>query len=404
MALPFSLGTMADTLLSGLDHHLGSGVTPNGNQRMPFNMCRSHLESMQSTTCPSSCAKPGHDLSHGAHALELVWLGVAAAILHLVVLVALEGSSCCSGSVGWVADACELLGGLFQGLGVGGGEHGRPGVLTQLVAQGDHIISGGNYLCAHGPAFGVINGLFALHPVILFDEHGEHLTADLVKVVAPGTLASLASFVLAAYIRKVRGQGEQHGGGQQVVAPVVCRPLKFGVEFEELLYHGARCRFSAVRHALLDQSLTLVGSLGDASVVVLDPMQVLDVRPNAMRVVVIVAAQPVLERGVGDVDHENGKGVLVAGLDGLLHACLLISRSHLLVIQLLGMLTSYSRMELVVEEDGVQFVLVEVQNVLDVALELEKLGPAVVGGLLGNSILEVIGHDAVDVRVYAARW
>eukprot|EP00965_Chrysotila_dentata_P149776 4945881-Pleurochrysis_carterae.AAC.2 len=89
-----------------------------------------------------------HHLSLDAHALELVRLAVAAALLHLVVLVALEGGSCCSGSVGWVADECELLGGLTQGqfasgndfyvalaamrhvalvagLGVGGGAHGR---------------------------------------------------------------------------------------------------------------------------------------------------------------------------------------------------------------------------------------------------------------------------------------
>eukprot|EP00965_Chrysotila_dentata_P021792 721874-Pleurochrysis_carterae.AAC.1 len=63
-------------------------------------------------------------------------------------------------------------------------------------------------------------------------------------------------------------------------------------------------------------------------------------------------------------------------------------------------------MELVVEEDGVQLVLVEVQNVLEVALlELEKLGPALVGELLGDSMLGVVGHDNVlDVGVDATRW
>eukprot|EP00965_Chrysotila_dentata_P263205 6214783-Pleurochrysis_carterae.AAC.6 len=61
---------------------------------------------------------------------------------------------------------------------------------------------------------------------------------------------------------------------------------------------------------------------------------------------------------VGNVDHEDGKGVLAAGLDELLHERLLVSSGHLLVVELLGiMLSSYSRMELVVEEDGVQLVL-----------------------------------------------
>eukprot|EP00965_Chrysotila_dentata_P261696 6214343-Pleurochrysis_carterae.AAC.1 len=48
-----------DTLLSGLDRHVGLGVTPNGNHCMSLNMCWSPLESMCGTTCPSSCAKPG---------------------------------------------------------------------------------------------------------------------------------------------------------------------------------------------------------------------------------------------------------------------------------------------------------------------------------------------------------
>eukprot|EP00965_Chrysotila_dentata_P051326 1702028-Pleurochrysis_carterae.AAC.1 len=93
---------------------------------------------------------------------------------------------------------------------------------------------------------------------------------------------------------------------------------------------------------------------------------VIDVHPSPMRVVIIVATQPVFEGGIGNVDHEDVKGVLVAGLNELLHARLLVNRSgHLLVVELLGMLTSYSSMELVVEKDGVQLVLVEVQNVLE---------------------------------------
>jgi len=51
-------------------------------------------------------------------------------------------------------------------------------------------------------------------------------------------------------------------------------------------------------------------------------------------------------------------------------------------------------MELVVEEDGVQLELVEVQDVLQVALELKELSPALVDELLGDSILGVVGHDA----------
>eukprot|EP00965_Chrysotila_dentata_P172185 5682287-Pleurochrysis_carterae.AAC.1 len=49
--------------------------------------------------------------------------------------------------------------------------------------------------------------------------------------------------------------------------------------------------------------------LGDAGVIVLDLVQVmLDVSPSAVRVDVVVIAKPVLEGGVGDVDHEDGKG------------------------------------------------------------------------------------------------
>eukprot|EP00965_Chrysotila_dentata_P073980 2442727-Pleurochrysis_carterae.AAC.1 len=62
------------------------------------------------------------------------------------------------------------------------------------------------------------------------------------------------------------------------------------------------------------------------------------------------------------------------------------------------MLATDSRMELVVEKDDVQLELVEVQDVLKVALELEELSPALVGELLNNSILGVIGHDAVVVK------
>eukprot|EP00965_Chrysotila_dentata_P197796 6178405-Pleurochrysis_carterae.AAC.1 len=61
-------------------------------------------------------------------------------------------------------------------------------------------------------------------------------------------------------------------------------------------------------------------------------------------------------------------------------------------------------MELAVEGNGVQLVLVEVQNVLEVALELKEFGPALVSELLGDSVLGVVGHDDVDVSVDAARW
>eukprot|EP00965_Chrysotila_dentata_P202704 6181256-Pleurochrysis_carterae.AAC.5 len=61
-------------------------------------------------------------------------------------------------------------------------------------------------------------------------------------------------------------------------------------------------------------------------------------------------------------------------------------------------------MELVVEVSGAQLVLVEVQNVLEVALELQELGPALVCELLCDRILEVVGFDGVDVSVDAARW
>eukprot|EP00965_Chrysotila_dentata_P128443 4246755-Pleurochrysis_carterae.AAC.2 len=46
----------------------------------------------------------------------------------------------------------------------------------------------------------------------------------------------------------------------------------------------------------------------------------------------------------------------------------------------------------------------EVQKVLEVALELEEFGSALVCKLLGDSILRVVGHDDVDISVYAARW
>eukprot|EP00965_Chrysotila_dentata_P257287 6212839-Pleurochrysis_carterae.AAC.5 len=48
--------------------------------------------------------------------------------------------------------------------------------------------------------------------------------------------------IAVLYVRRpVRGQGIQEGGGQQVVAPMMCRPLELGVELEELLhYHAAR--------------------------------------------------------------------------------------------------------------------------------------------------------------------
>eukprot|EP00965_Chrysotila_dentata_P197227 6178072-Pleurochrysis_carterae.AAC.2 len=126
-------------------------------------------------------------------------------------------------------------------------------------------------------------------------------------------------------------------------------------------------------------------------VVIIDLVQVLDVYPSPMRAVVEVATQP------------KGKGVFVAGLDELHHACLLVSSRRLLVVKLLGMLTSYSRMELVVEEDGAQLVLVEVQKVPEVALELEEHGPGLVCDFLGDSILKVVGNDFAYVIVDAAK-
>eukprot|EP00965_Chrysotila_dentata_P242273 6204778-Pleurochrysis_carterae.AAC.1 len=50
---------------------------------------------------------------HGAHALELDGSEVAAALVCLVALVALEGRSCSSRSTGWAADEGGLLGRLF---------------------------------------------------------------------------------------------------------------------------------------------------------------------------------------------------------------------------------------------------------------------------------------------------
>eukprot|EP00965_Chrysotila_dentata_P157392 5200003-Pleurochrysis_carterae.AAC.1 len=59
-ALPLPLGTMGLTPFSAvMTITLGSRVTPNGNQRLSLSMCWSHLESIYSTTCPTSCAKPG---------------------------------------------------------------------------------------------------------------------------------------------------------------------------------------------------------------------------------------------------------------------------------------------------------------------------------------------------------
>eukprot|EP00965_Chrysotila_dentata_P040568 1345775-Pleurochrysis_carterae.AAC.1 len=76
----------------------------------------------------------------------------------------------------------------------------------------------------------------------------------------------------------------------------------------------------------------------------------------------------------------------------------LVSSGYLLVVELFDMqLTSYSRMELVVEEKGVQLVLVKVQNILEVAIELEELGPALIGELLCDSIFGVVGHYDVDL-------
>eukprot|EP00965_Chrysotila_dentata_P240719 6203872-Pleurochrysis_carterae.AAC.3 len=140
-------------------------------------------------------------------------------------------------------------------------------------------------VAAHGVALDV-NGVLALHAVTLF-KHGEDLEAHLVKLVAPLALVDLAGLVHANGVGQVRGHGVQEGRGQQVVAPEVCRPFEFGVELEELLHHGGRCSLGAGRHALLNQGLALVGSLGDARVVVIDLVQMLDVQASPMRVVVV---------------------------------------------------------------------------------------------------------------------
>eukprot|EP00965_Chrysotila_dentata_P096896 3202199-Pleurochrysis_carterae.AAC.1 len=44
------------------------------------------------------------------------------------------------------------------------------------------------------------------------------------------------------------------------------------------------------------------------------------------------------------------------------------------------------------------------QHVLEVALALTEVGPALVGELLGERLLGVVAHDDNDVSVYAARW
>eukprot|EP00965_Chrysotila_dentata_P199499 6179420-Pleurochrysis_carterae.AAC.3 len=89
-------------LLSGLDQHVGLGVHA---EREPAHVAEHVLVTKFG-------AHVQHHV-HGAHALELVGFGVAAALLRLVVLVALEGRSCSGGSMGWVADECELLGRLL---------------------------------------------------------------------------------------------------------------------------------------------------------------------------------------------------------------------------------------------------------------------------------------------------
>eukprot|EP00965_Chrysotila_dentata_P150998 4989594-Pleurochrysis_carterae.AAC.1 len=301
-------GTMSGTPFSAvLTTTLGLGITPNGHQR-----------------ASPRARRPAQS--------RVRWQGTGPQLQQQV--------------DGWAADEGELLGRLLQGqlaggnglvtltltlalalalmghvalgarFGAGGCAHNRLGgghgchLLTQLaqfVAQGGHVISNSDGLGAHGAALGV-NGALALHAVILF-AHGEDLEAHLVKVFAPLALVDLADLVHANDVG-------------QVVAPVVCRPFEFGVELEELLHHSARCSLGAGRHAFLNQGLALVGGLGDARVVVLDLVQLLDVHPSPMRVVV-VATQPVLEGGVGNVNHEDGKGVLVAGLNKLLLARLL---------------------------------------------------------------------------------
>eukprot|EP00965_Chrysotila_dentata_P260943 6214091-Pleurochrysis_carterae.AAC.1 len=78
-----------------------------------------------------------------------------------------------------------------------------------------------------------------------------------------------------------------------------------------------------------------------------------------MRVVVVVATQPVLEGGVGDLSHQDGNGVFVASdLDELLHASLVAPSPSC------RRAPWHAVEQLVVEADGGHFVLVEVQDVL----------------------------------------
>eukprot|EP00965_Chrysotila_dentata_P112989 3733185-Pleurochrysis_carterae.AAC.2 len=91
-----------DALLSGLDYHTGLG---DQSKREPAHVVEHVLVTLGFR----------HDLSHGAHALELVGFGLAAGLVRLVVLAAFEGRSCSRRSKGWVADEGEVFDHLLFG-------------------------------------------------------------------------------------------------------------------------------------------------------------------------------------------------------------------------------------------------------------------------------------------------
>eukprot|EP00965_Chrysotila_dentata_P214539 6188249-Pleurochrysis_carterae.AAC.1 len=158
--------------------------------------------------------------------------------------------------------------------------------LAQLVAQGGHAFSNSDGLGVHGAALGV-NGFLVLHAVILL-EHGGDLEAHLVTVVAPLVLVDLARLVHANNVKQVRGKGVREGRGQQVVAPMV-RADPSSSELSSRSVSAIVLAAASVPDAIpsLNQGLALIRSLGVARVVVLDLVQVLDVHPSPMRVVVV---------------------------------------------------------------------------------------------------------------------
>eukprot|EP00965_Chrysotila_dentata_P254505 6211897-Pleurochrysis_carterae.AAC.3 len=113
-------------LLSGLDSHIGLGshakLEPAHVVEHVLVTLGVHVQQHVFAYLPKA----------SAHALELVGVGVAAALVRLVVLVALEGRSCSSRLTGWVADEGELLGRDLQGQLANGGN----GLAVALAAMG----------------------------------------------------------------------------------------------------------------------------------------------------------------------------------------------------------------------------------------------------------------------------